>query len=169
MFECRIDIIAERHEEIIRRLYTGFDPEPFHIGLRYNWQPPNPKEFTVNIKADVKRLLEFLRSQPPPQLLPQRLPVQPPQQLSCFQDDNKHGQHKTRSTTHYTVDGFSLTDDTRSSEQAGILYFQADIGVNPETIGNNYFTSKRLPGVRKIANKMATTRDGIERRSKQAS
>ena len=31
----RIETIAEMHEEILRRMHAGFDPEPFHTGL-YN-------------------------------------------------------------------------------------------------------------------------------------
>ena len=52
----RIDIITERHEKTLRRLYAGFDPDSFHIGLRYTQRPPTPEEFTVDMKANMKRL-----------------------------------------------------------------------------------------------------------------
>ena len=63
----RIDIIAERHEKTLRCLYAGFDPDPFYIGLRNTRRQPTPEEFTVDMKANMKRLrLKFLRLQPPP-------------------------------------------------------------------------------------------------------
>ena len=82
----RIEIIAERYEETPRRLYVGYDPEPFHIGLYDTRWPPTSEAFTVDVKAVVERLkLELLFSQsPPPQLLSRRLPAQPPQQPCLF-------------------------------------------------------------------------------------
>ena len=51
------------------------------------------------------------------------------------------------------LNGFLLTDGTKSSKQEGAFYFQADFGMNTEN-----FTSHRSPGVRKIANEPATAR-----------
>ena len=61
----RIEIIAERHEETLRHLHAGFDPEPFYTGLYDARRPPTPKKFTLVIKVEVIRLrLELLLSGP---------------------------------------------------------------------------------------------------------
>ena len=67
----RTEIRVERHGETLRRLYAGFDPEPFCTGLYNARQPPTPEEFTLGLKAEVKRLrLNIFLLQP--------LPRQPP-------------------------------------------------------------------------------------------
>ena len=60
---------AERRERTQRRLYSGYDLEPFHIGVHYDTRrPPNPQELTMGMNVEVNRLrLELLLSQPPPQ------------------------------------------------------------------------------------------------------
>ena len=72
----RIASIAERHEETLRPLHTGYDPEHFCTRIRYNARrPPISEEFSVGLKVEAERLrLERLLSQPPsPKLLPRKL------------------------------------------------------------------------------------------------
>ena len=47
----RIEIIAEIHEQTLRRLHEGFDSEPLYIGLYNPRRPPTPEEFTLNMNV----------------------------------------------------------------------------------------------------------------------
>ena len=58
------------HEQILRRLHTGFDLEPLYTGLYNPRRPPTPEQFTLDMNVEVESLrLEVLLSQPlpPPQ------------------------------------------------------------------------------------------------------
>ena len=56
---------ADMHEDTLRRMHVGFDPEPFCIGLYKARRPPTPRESTLDVKIEMKTLL--LIEQPPPQ------------------------------------------------------------------------------------------------------
>ena len=91
------------HEETLRRLYAGFDPEPFHIGLRYTRQPPTPEEFTVDAKADVNEVEAgtFAFTAAAVTTPAATAGATTAVAVFCFQDDNKHGQDRARSATNY--------------------------------------------------------------------
>ena len=46
-----IDVVAERHEDTLRCLHAGFDPEHFYTGLYDDRRPPTSKEFTLDMKS----------------------------------------------------------------------------------------------------------------------
>ena len=81
----RIEVKADRHEETLRHMHAGFDPQPFYARLHSPRRPPTPEEFTLDMIVEVESLrLELLLSQPLlPQLLPRQSPAQPPQQQPC--------------------------------------------------------------------------------------
>ena len=59
----RIEIIAEMHEEILRRLHAGFDPEPFYTGFYNPRRPRTPEEFSLDLKVEMESLrMELLLS-----------------------------------------------------------------------------------------------------------
>ena len=63
----RIEVIAEMHEETLRRLLAGFDPEPLCARLYRPRRPPTPEELTLDMTVEVESLrLEHLLSQPLP-------------------------------------------------------------------------------------------------------
>ena len=62
-----------------------------------------------------------------------------------------------------TVDGSLHVDYMRIPKRGVTFYFQADVGMNPETTA----TSRRSPGVCRTANEPATARDRIDQ-AKQA-
>ena len=67
-----IDIIAEMHEQTLRRLHAGFDLKPLYNGLYNPRWPPNPIEFTLEMSVEVDILgMEVLFAQlpTPPQYL----------------------------------------------------------------------------------------------------
>ena len=78
----RNEILAERQERSLRRLFVDYDPESFFIGEHYGTKrPPTPEEFTMGMKVEVNRLrLELLLSPPPPQhdLLRRQSNTRPP-------------------------------------------------------------------------------------------
>ena len=59
--------MVEIHEETLRRLRAGFDPERFYIGLYNPQRPPTPKAFAldINVEVDSWRVV-VLHSQPLP-------------------------------------------------------------------------------------------------------
>ena len=77
----RNEVITERHERTLRRLYAGYDPEPYHIEVHYDTRrQPTPQELNLGMKVKANRLrLELLPLQlpPPPQydLPPWRSPA----------------------------------------------------------------------------------------------
>ena len=121
----KIEIIVKIHAQIVRRLYAGFDLEPFYTGL-YNprWQH-NPEEYTLelNVEAEILKL-EILFSEPPP--LPQ-------DDLSPRQSHAAGTGLDEPSVPHV------VTEETK---QEGTFPFQADIddslhinGTSPEQEG----------------------------------
>ena len=72
----RIEIMADRHAETLRRLRASYDLEHFNTGLYAARRLPTPEKITLGLKVDVERVrLERLFSQP---LLPQLMPRQSP-------------------------------------------------------------------------------------------
>ena len=50
----RNEIISKRHERALRRLYVGYDPETFYIGVHYNTRRSLiSEEFTMGMKVAV--------------------------------------------------------------------------------------------------------------------
>ena len=63
----RIEVIAEMHEETLRRLHVSLNWKPFYTGLYNPRRPFTPEEFTLDMKVEVDSLrLEILLSQPLP-------------------------------------------------------------------------------------------------------
>ena len=80
-------------------------------------------------------MLEILLSQPLlPQLLPRQSPAQPPQQPCSVSRMTKDTGKMEHGAQQATVSGFLHVNCTRIPEQEGTLSFQADHGVNPQTI-----------------------------------
>ena len=52
----RSEVIAEMHEQTLRRLHAGFDSEPLYTGLCDPRWPPTLEEFTLNIHIKVEKL-----------------------------------------------------------------------------------------------------------------
>ena len=76
----RIEVIIEMHEETLRRLYAGFDPELLCNGLYSPRRQPTLDELALDMEFEVENLkLKVLLSQlpPPPQycLSPRRSPA----------------------------------------------------------------------------------------------
>ena len=76
----RIEVIIEMHEETLRRLYAGFDPELLCNGLYSPRRQPTLDELALDMEFEVESLkLKVLLSQlpPPPQyyLSPRRSPA----------------------------------------------------------------------------------------------
>ena len=50
----RSEIIAERHQTTLKRLYENGDPEPFQVRVHFNTRRlPTPQEIPVDMKAEV--------------------------------------------------------------------------------------------------------------------
>ena len=63
----RINIIAEMHEQTLRRLHAGFQTKPLYTGLYNPRRPPTTEELTADMNAEVKSLrLEVLLASLPP-------------------------------------------------------------------------------------------------------
>ena len=76
----RIEVIIEMHEETLRRLYAGFDPELLYNGLYSPRRQPTLDELALDTEFEVESLrLKALLSQlpPPPKycLSPRRSPA----------------------------------------------------------------------------------------------
>ena len=58
-----IEVIAEMHEQTLRRLHAGFDSEPLYTGLYNPRRSPTPETFTLDMNVEVESLrLEVLLS-----------------------------------------------------------------------------------------------------------
>ena len=111
----RIEIIAEMHEQTLRRLNAGFTSKLLYTGL-YNPQwPPTVKEFTADMNAEGGSLrLEDLHAQLPP---PPQYDVSPQRSLAASTTSDEPGVRQAV---------------TQQTEQEGNFSFQA--GVDGRTL-----------------------------------
>ena len=76
----RVETLADKYEQTLRRLHADFASEPFYTELCNAQRPPTLEEFTVVLKVKVERFSVLLSQPLPSKLPPRRSPAQPPQQ-----------------------------------------------------------------------------------------
>ena len=136
----RIEVIAEMHEHTLRRLHASFDSEPLYTGLYNPRRPPTPEEFTLDMNVEVESLREeILLSQPlPPPEYDLSLRRSPAAGTGLDEPGVLHTKMKqTKQEKNFSfqadVDDFSHVNCTRIPKREGTSFFQADVGINPET------------------------------------
>ena len=103
----RIEIIAKRHEETLRRLHAGYDPETIHTRLYYARRPPTPENFTVGIKDEVERGEEVqagtfaFKAAAAATTAVAITGATTIAAVFCVQDDNRHEQDRAWNATNY--------------------------------------------------------------------
>ena len=128
------------HEQTLRRLHADFHPKRCYTELYNPRRPPTPEEFTLDMNVEVESLrLKVPLPQPPLlsqyDLSPRRLPaagtglgeagVPHPEMQRTEQEESFPFQAGVDDVLH--------VDCMRIPEQEGTPFFQADVGVNPET------------------------------------
>ena len=123
----KIEIIADRHEETLRRMCGGFDPVPLYTGLYNPRRPPTSEELTLDLKVGVESLrMELLLSQ---LLSPQLLPRQSAALKSSSACTGLQGLEELHLEMQQTaVHGFLHADYTRSRSRGEISRFKQTPG-----------------------------------------
>ena len=159
----RIETVAEMHEETLRHLHAGFNPESFNTGLYNTRRPPTLEEFNLDLKVEVESLrTELLLSQPLPlsQLdLPprrRRSPVRPPPEIPpCSSQTDQGGTFPFQADTK----GFLHANCTRILKQRGGFSRQADVGMDPEVQVTARQEFARLPMNRQQRGVIASSKE----------
>ena len=140
MVSIRIEVIAEMHEDTLRRLHASLDLEPIYTGLYNPRRSPTPEEYALDMTIEVESLrLEVLLSQPlrPPQYnsSPRRSPAagagldEPGVSHTEMQQTERDRTLPFQAGT----DSFSHDGCIRILKQGGTSSFHADVGIDPET------------------------------------
>ena len=164
----RNEIIAERHERTLRRLYAGYDPELIHVGGQHykTRRPPTPEEFTAGIKADVDKMNGWKscsHSRRRHNCCRAITGATPAAAFFCFQNDNRQARWSARCNKLPSTAFRSPT--VREARSRGSFQFSGSFRYN--TRRDNFISCRSL-GVCKNADEPATARGGTDRQIKQA-